>query len=296
MVSQDLRIMTKIEENTVIAVVAWYGPSGDEHYTLAWKPGKVGKHAHVVGHPDHKRLLDDVVKYFDLTGPVDYRPTLSKAGREDGPTDTADINHPVIYTPVMSVYDNPRNVWTVRLKSIYKRNPTLVHVEDEGELAAQVREVRNILMADAATAAKTPAARKKAESAEPKVARGPVVKTVKDLPLDTKPHRFEVPGLGEMEVKVFGKTHREKMGDEGKRVPDPETPRTAKDDSFTYAATAYQLGKVKAAMWVPKGLLIVGANGVAILQTIRPKDKDEVVKVQETMAKNGFKGEITSEK
>lgn len=96
--------------------------------------------------------------------------------------------------------------------------------------------------------------------------------TWKNLPLDAKPKEFDI-GKGPQVVKVFAKTVREMKNPNGAgRIVDPSAKRTAEDDVITFKATSYQLGKVSKIIEHPKAIVIVGANGLAILQTIRVKN------------------------
>lgn len=283
-----------VRVDTVLAEVQFYNNEGDSHYRIVFKVKEVGKGADKVGHPDHVKLLDRVANYFHLTRPIDYRGAWNhEVGVQ--PKYTNDANHPVIYTPVTSVYTKPVNVWTIRLfthkaKVNGRDNPVWAYQEDNGEIYEFVSEARRNLMAVAAATKATPAGKPKAEKVE-KVPRGPVVKSIADLPLASKPTKFVLGGT-EYDVKVFGKTHRDMRNPDGPgRIEDPNTPRTATDDVFTYKATAYQLGKVSKVFWGKNALFIVAANGLGILQTIRKGDKEQVAILEAAITEKGsFKG------
>lgn len=275
---------------TVLARVGFFNRNGDEVRSIVFKPANQGRNAHEVGSKDQLALVRRVAEYFKLTGPVDERTIYGLAGKPLPPV-IGDPNHPVVYTPMLEVYSNPRNVWTITLLPLNRGSkPTFAYEEDNGEFSAYFLST---LEADiVATAA---AAKPAKEKAEPKAPRGPVIKTLADLPLDGKPSKFTLPGVGDLEVKVFGKTHREKANPDGAgRVPDPETPRTAKDDIFTYSATHYQLGKVKSVHVHPKAVFIVAQNGLGILQVLKKSNKEEWEKFVTLLAEKGqFKGAIT---
>lgn len=244
-----------------------------------FKPKVIGRHAHEVGSKDQLALVHRVVDYFKLKGPVDERTTHGLSGKVV-PLVIGDPNHPITYTPMLSVYGNPRDVWTITLIQTLGASPTYAYEEDDGDFAAYFLSTleTDIMTTQAASkptkAEKVPAAPKER-----------VIKGIADLPLASKPNSFIVAGK-EYPVKVFGKTHREMANPDGAgRIEDPNTPRTAKDDVFTYAATAYQIGKVSKVYWVgAKGLIIVGANGLGILQSIRKTNKEDVATLVEKLA------------
>lgn len=286
--TQSSFLPAKVEGTAVLARVGFYNRNGDEVRSIVFKPTIVGRKAHEVGSKDQLALVQRVVNYFHLQGPVDERTTYGLSGKTV-PLVIGDPNHPVVYTPVLSVYGNPRNVWTITLLQHKASSlPTLAYDEDDGAFAAYfLSTLENDIMVNA-TAAKPAKAAK-----EPAAPKEKVIKGVSDLPLASKPNSFMLAGK-EYPVKVFGKTHREMANPDGAgRIEDPNTPRTAKDDVFTYAATHYQLGKVSAVHWTPKALIIVAANGLGILQSIRKGDKEEVAALVEKLAtKGGFKGTI----
>ncbi len=279
---------TEVKKRTILARIAFFDKGGDVERTIEFVPALQKAKANEVGHPHHTALLNGIIDYFGLFPRID---TYGWKEKPRPPT-TDDINHPVQYNSALGV-TRVEDTWTIILFSHNPRKQgqrTAFH-EDDGAFAKALREDRSQVAADTKEAKKTA---KPASERKPSVAKdkGPVDITVKDLPVEKKPKFFTI-GNTKHPVKVFGKTHREKQ-EGGKRVIDPSQQRTAKDDSFTFAATAYQLGGVKKVFTSPKGVIIVGNEGVAILQTIRKGDKPEMEKVMATALKHGFKGDAAA--
>lgn len=297
----DLPQPEPVRVDTIVAYVTFHKANGDEDRVVCFVPKEIGAEAYEVGHPDHVAFVQRVYDYFGLTGEIDWRTTAGVGGNPP-PATILDVNHPVIYCPTMASFvSDLRGIWQIRVvqnkRAIdgvgYSRS---AYFEDDGEFAALLQEARRTDMAEAA-ATKTGKAAPDAE----KVSRAAPPATVADLPLASKPKLFQWDGKI-LTCKLFAQTGRDMKDPDnaGKRIPDPNAKREAKDDLFTYKATAYQLGKIKSVTWVGtngnKGLIILAENGVGILQTIRPKDKDEVGMLGEAMAGNHgkFKGEFTA--
>lgn len=270
----------------LIALVTLSTPEGDRESPIAFRPAKIGKNAHLTDHKDHVDFVDSVIRYFGLSGrPDGYR-------RKPLPKEVGKGGESAHYVSDLQTFRAPGSVWSVDVVRV--THPTWAYIEDDGTFIQEYREARNLKMVEAKEEQKT--RRAKAAGKEPKPEKAPREKaapaTVAGFPFTTKPKEFVHDGKTHT-VKVFGKTHREKMDQAtGRRVEDPNTQRTAKDDLFTFKATAYQLGKVSGVLVAPKGVVIVAQNGVGLLQSISPKDKEEWASLLETIAdKGGFKGQ-----
>ncbi len=279
---------TSIKKKTVLVVVTLYNIEGDPERTIAFKAKEVGSKASVVGHAHHEALLQHVIDYFELQGPVD------RYQRRDTVAPTSTDGDGVLYTPVSKVYSNPENVWTIRLITHDRPSPVWAYVEDDGELAQEIRQQRRDKVANKkdTEATRRRGGRAAKPKTEPKVAQAA---TIDDLPLQRKPKTFEIESKA-LDVRVFGKLHREmKNPDGGERIPDPSKKRTPDDDVATYKATSYQLGKVSKVYQNKKAVIIVGANGVAILQMLRPGSTKQMEMLREALKEKGkFSGTITT--
>lgn len=266
----------------VVAVLSLSNAEGDIERQIPFRPAKVGKNAHLTDHADHQKLLADVIRYFNLPGEVDeWRPPNRPLPAQVG------NGQQVRYTCSLKTFGTPIDVWSISIINVLPTSAVWVYNEDDGEFAAQIREERTTKVAETKEAEKTRRAKATGKPAtEPKAPREPAAPaTVAGFPFATKPKQFELNGKVR-DVKVFGKLHREKA-EGGKRVEDPNTPRTATDDLFTYKATSYQLGKVSGVYTHAKGIIVDGANGLAILQILRPSHKEEWAAFLEAVKEKG---------
>jgi len=281
-----------VRKKTILAQVMTFNEGGYADRTIFFAPAKVGRSAHLTDHPDHRRLLERVIGYFSLYESVDEHHSDSRPR----PETTTNPVKPVLWTNDLKA--RPEQSWPIILFSYDPKRGGVrtAFIEDDGEFAEEFVAERESKMVEAKEAK---AARKPKKEVDPdapeKIARvlRPKDVTVSQLPIDIKPVNLILPNGEDHEVKVFAKTWREKK-EGSKRVRDEETPRVANDDAFTYAATAYQLGKTQAIYHHSQGIIIVGQNGVGILQTIRNSDKDEMEKVLKAAEKHGFKGKVVA--
>lgn len=290
-------MITPASATGIVATITLFNAGGDPERSFAWKPARPDGSGRVdrVNTPAHKRMIQDILTYFGLKGEPQLLPVIKKQGAEPELPKEVTTGTVIRYTPGIKTYADPTDVWTIDLKQYDEKSPVWAYSPDDGEFAAQVRQERTDKVAVAtetkrarkATAEGKPAPAPKAEKQEPKQI------TLRDLPLNSKPKTIEIPGYGVFPVKVLGKTIRDMKNPDGgsARIEDPNTKRTAMDDVNTYSATAYQLGKVKEVLFHKKGVLLLGAEGVTILQTIRKNDTEEVGALIESATKRGsFKG------
>lgn len=266
-----------------MAEVTMYLPSGDPGIRFNFVARRQGKNAYDVNHPDHARLRDRILAYFDLKPIIDMW-DRHKDPAKRRPATTKDMSHPVIWNSRV-VQVPPSEAWTIRLFSFNPSHFREVNAYFEDTTGDVAREIKEQLRAMTPTAAKPKNQRKQSASED----KGPTAVQVGDLPVNTKPRLIELDG-NEYPVKILAKTYRERRSDSGGRERDPDTDRTADDDVFTFAATAYNLGNVSKILTHRKGVFVIGTEGVAVLQTIRASNKAQMEALIEKAKERGFKG------
>lgn len=290
----ELDMPYRVERGTVVARIHFYNGNGDPHYETVVEPRIQHKTVVDTSSPKHTAMVMDLMALFNLKGPHE------RSNQRSFPDTISDPNHPCLYTPIPKVFANPWDAWSMHI--FIARSEMWAHKATPA-LAAQIREVRNQMAAETkAQETATRTARRVAAKADDGTVKekrpNPMVTpkadrtlTLAELPTDDKCARFLVPGKGEMPIKVMGKTHRDMANPNGSgRVPNPDVPRTANDDLFTYKATSYQLGHVSEIVTSAKGIFIVGTNGVTILQKMRKADAEFKALLESAAEKGGYKG------
>lgn len=272
----------------VLVSVDMFDATGSVERIVDVVPKEQAKEVIDTNSPAHWAMIERVLAHVGLDPDLidrwesDKRPRAKTIGNP---------NHPVRWTSKMTDAANVHKMWGITVTRLDgKKNIWAYFEEDTPDLGAWLAEQRSTKMAEAAG---TTEKREKAPRPKPE----PV--TLKDLPLDNKPRHGIVLGGKTLEVKVFGKTHREMKNPDGPgRIEDPSKTRTPEDDVTLFKATAYQMDGNQPGIFKilthNKATFVVGPHGVAILQTIRKTHREPWAALQEAVkkrAKGGVKVE-----